>query len=694
VSRLVLDAGSEVEPDRRPELGGDTAADRASPVPGLLVAASTVVTAVGIVLYLQNRGAAGTSPFFDPVAPAVALTAPAVGAVLAQRRPSDPSGWLLCAGGLVGLAFFAEQYALFALVVHPGLLPAGTWMAWLGSWVWIPGLVPLTTVLLLVFPDGRLPSPRWRPVPWAVAALVTLAVVSTAMTPDNAGSPAPVNPAGITALPQLSALIQTTTGICILVLGPLCLGGLAVRFCRTPTTRRSQLRWFLAAAVMAVGAPLVGVFLPLGVYQALGLLGLVGLSVGIIVGAIRYRLYEIDRRDLDLLTSRAMVYASLVLLAIAIYWIAVNLADVGFGVRGGLGPSGISALAVAAAWRPARSVISDAVERLRSPRRAYHALISLGQCLESNMIPDDVLPALAETIAAALELGYVAVEVGRDEEVTAAAVHGEPRQDVTVVPLVHHHEVVGRLSVAPAPGEHLHPADLRLLRDLASQAGAAAYSVRVTADLRLSRERLVTAREEEWRHVRRELHDRLGPLDGTLLGIGAAANTLERGDTTGTMVLLARVKTDLRSEIADIRSLVERLRPKSLDELGLVGALQRHAALSALPPQPLLVIVEAEHLAGLPAAVEVAAYQIVSEALTNVRRHARARRCNIRLAVNEGWLEVEVVDDGIGLPAGFREGVGLSGMRERATEIGGSFGVDPGPGHGTRVCVELPVCAR
>jgi len=339
-------------------------------------------------------------------------------------------------------------------------------------------------------------------------------------------------------------------------------------------------------------------------------------------------------------------------------------------------------------------LINRVVEHLHSQLRAYQALISLGHCLESSMVPADVLPALAATIAAALGLPYVAVEVGRDDEITAAAVHGEPAgagKEMVVVPLVHRDEVVGRLTVAPRPEEPLRSSDLRLLGDLASQAGSAAYSVRLTAELRRSKERLVTAREEEWRHLRGELHDRLGPLDGTLLGVAAASNTLARGDAPGTTALLLRLKSELRSEIADIRALIDSHRPRSLDELGLVGALQRQAALSALPPQPVLVAVEAGDLGVLSAVVEVGAFQIVSEALTNVRRHARARQCAIRLALNDGWLELEIIDDGIGLPPDFCEGVGLGCMRERVLELGGSFSIGPGSGAGTRICVELPV---
>lgn len=721
MTKLVLAARGEAEPEANDTAGwGSVPSGRAPLVVGLVAVPAALIT-LGLLLYVQNRTAPGTSQFFDPVAPAVAMTAPAIGALMVDRRPRDPTGWLFCAGGLAAVSFFAEQYAVFTLMTRPGSLPGGAWMAWLGSWTWIPGLLPLTTLVLLLFPHWRLPSRRWAPVAWAAVAAIALATASAALAPGSAGSPSPTSPAGVAGLPQLATIAQGTTAACSLVLAPLCLVGLLVRHHRAAAESRAQLRWFVWAAVPAVAAPFAGVFLPLGVHRAVGLLGLVGLSAGVAVAVARHGLYEIDHREVDLLANRAISSGALAVTAVAVYCITRLVLEIVFGLGAGVVPQILAVSAVVASWGTASRWIRDGVERLRSPRRAYHALIGLGRCLEANIDPDDVLPAMASTIAAALELPYVAVEVGRAGEVTAAALHGEPRQDappkevpgedvprgslprgdvprgdvprgdVVVVPLVRHDEVVGRLTVAAAPGERLHAGDLRLLRDLASQAGAAAYNVRLTADLRLSKERLVTAREEEWRRVRRELHDRLGPLDGILLGIVAASNTLARADVPGTKTLLIRLKTDLRTEVADIRALIDRLRPRSLDELGLVGAVRRQAQLAALPPQPLAVTVEAGNLGAVAAAVEVAAYQIVSEALTNVRRHANARQCHIRLAAGDGWLELEVADDGVGLPSGFREGVGLCSMRERASELGGSVSVEPGPGGGTTVSGELPV---
>jgi signal transduction histidine kinase len=215
--------------------------------------------------------------------------------------------------------------------------------------------------------------------------------------------------------------------------------------------------------------------------------------------------------------------------------------------------------------------------------------------------------------------------------------------------------------------------------------------------LQRSRERLVTAREEERRRLRRDLHDGLGP---TLAALHLQAGTLRRlihTDPAGAEQLVEEFRTELRAMIDDIRRLVYELRPPALDELGLVGAIQsRVEQINVGPPadsqaNPLRVRVDAPgHLPTLPAATEVAAYRIVQEALTNVVRHARAGFCLVRLEL-DGDLCLEIVDDGIGFQPGGRAGVGIVSMRERAEELGGSCTIQPRSGGGTQVCACLPL---
>jgi len=226
---------------------------------------------------------------------------------------------------------------------------------------------------------------------------------------------------------------------------------------------------------------------------------------------------------------------------------------------------------------------------------------------------------------------------------------------------------------------------------VARQAGPIAHAVGLTADLQHSRERLVRARDEERRRLRRDLHDGLGPrLASLTLKLDAARNLLTY-DSTAADAMLRDLKADTQAAIADIRRLVYDLRPPALDELGLVvGALREHAA-SHSTLDGLRITVEAqEELPPLLAAVEVAAYGIALEALTNVKRHAQARECVVRLAL-DGGLQLKITDDGVGLPAGYQAGVGLTSMRERAAELGGRCVMERRSGGGTRVWAELPV---
>jgi signal transduction histidine kinase len=301
-----------------------------------------------------------------------------------------------------------------------------------------------------------------------------------------------------------------------------------------------------------------------------------------------------------------------------------------------------------------------------------------------------------ETVAQALKLPYAAIALKQDEVFAIAAFYvaktgGVSAKDSLLhLPLLYQSEQVGELLLAPrSRGDPFTPADRRLLDDLARQVGVAAHAVQLTADLQLSRERLVTAREEERRRLRRDLHDGLGPaLASITLKLDAARNLLVR-DPSAADTLLVGLKKQSQAAVADIRRLVYELRPPSLDELGLIAALREQAEQYIY--DGLRITIDApEQLPALPAAVEVAAYRIVQEAMTNVVRHAQARTCTIRFALNHG-LDVEICDDGCGIPTGHRLGVGLTSIRERAAELGGTCEIEPRAGGGTCLHVRLPL---
>jgi signal transduction histidine kinase len=303
-----------------------------------------------------------------------------------------------------------------------------------------------------------------------------------------------------------------------------------------------------------------------------------------------------------------------------------------------------------------------------------------------------VLPTLVETIAQALKLPYAAILLKEGEGFRTTAAYGSPRGEPETLPLVYQREEIGRLELSPrSPGEVFSDADRSLLEDLARQAEVAVHAVRLTSDLQHSRERLVATREEERRRLRRDLHDGLG---AQLAGLNVQAGTLRRlipRDPDTAEELVVELREELRGAIADIRRLVYDLRPPALDDLGLAEALRRLAERYGSNDESLSVLVEApEDLPNLPAAVEVAVYRITQEALTNVVRHARTRTCVVRLVVDED-VTLEIVDEGVGIPAERSAGVGLTSMHERASELGGSCIVEPVPKGGTRVLVRLPL---
>lgn len=302
-----------------------------------------------------------------------------------------------------------------------------------------------------------------------------------------------------------------------------------------------------------------------------------------------------------------------------------------------------------------------------------------------------MLPTVVETIAQALKLPYVAVLLEEDGQFRTAASYGSPTAEPEVLPLVYQREEIGLLVLSPrSPGEGFSDSKRDLLGDLARQTEVAVHAVRLTADLQRSRERLVATREER-RRLRRDLHDGLG---AQLAGLNVQAGTLRRlipQNPDGADEMVVELRKELRGAIADIRRLVYDLGPPALDDLGLAEALRRLAErYGSEDEQPRVAVEVPEDLPTLPAAVEVAVYRIAQEALTNVARHAKARSCVVRLAV-DGDASLEIVDHGVGIPAGRNAGVGLSSLRERASELGGSCVVESNPEGGTRVLVRLPL---
>jgi signal transduction histidine kinase len=648
----------------------------------------------GVVAWVRAREDFALHLLFGPV---TAIAYGLVGALVAARQPRNAIGWLFCGVGvLAGLIVLSSNFWVLGVSGRAGVM-ASMIARWLNLWIWIPATLLPLTYLLLLFPDGRLPSPRWRSVAWAAGLGLAAYSISTALHPRPPIDPTPrPNPFGIPAAAGVLELIGATTIVLIPVGVFGALASLVVRFRCSRGIERDQIKWLAYGSSIGM-AGLVALSLwsstrP-GDWLAYELtIGGVWVMLTVVVAAagiaiLRHRLY-----DIDLLINRTLVYGALSAGVVGLYVLLVGALGALFQASGNpliaLVATGLAALLV----QPLRARLQRAVNRLMYGERddPYAVLSGLSQQLKATLAPGAVLPNIVQTVAQTLKLPYVALALQQGDRLVVAASHGQAAGNAVALPLVYQAEAVGQLLVAPrAVNEPFTPAERRLLEEIAVQAGVAAHAVRLTADLQRSRERLVAAREEERRRLRRDLHDGLGPQLASLTLTIAAARELLRHDTDAADRLLQELTVHTQAAIADIRRVVYDLRPPALDDLGLVLALREQAA-HYRQAGTRITIDAPDKLPPLPAAVEVATYRIVQEALTNVVRHAEAQTCTVRLTLGDA-LEVQIRDDGVGLPQGGRSGVGLMSMRERTAELGGTCTIESLPGRGTCIHARLPL---
>lgn len=655
-----------------------------------------VVLALSLLFALAGRTTTALMPALDPGDPdssfqiaieLVWLSYGVLGAIILAKLPRHPIGWIfLSVGAGAGLTTLAAGYAAYALSYSPAL-PGSSLALWLPSTWWAPSLLVPAVFVPLLFPDGRLPGRRWRPWAWAAGVLIVLwtagfwfadAPLDEPPGPDN-----PLGVPGAEALQALSVLQPVLLGLAV--------SAVVVRRRRATGHEREQLRWLTyAGGVLLAGLTtllFLGEWGPLP--AAATLVGIAFLPVAVTIAVTRYRLY-----DIDLVINRTLVYGGLTLAILAAYALVVLLAGRALGLEVHWRQSVLVTALIAMAAYPLREVLQRIANRLMYGDRddPYAAMSRLAQRLADAATPRALLTAVADTIGQALRLPYVAVELTGHPGGTAAT-YGQPGGEPHRIPLVHQGEPVGTLVLAARDAEtRLSTADLRLLDDVARQAAIAAHAAQLTEDLQRARERLVLAREEERRRLRRDLHDGLGSaLAGMALQVGNARRALSPDsvggpDTATAAQWLDRLERHATDAIADLRDVVNDLRPPALDELGLIGALRTHVTAIPLPVDVLAPV----RLPPLPAGVEVAAYRIAVEAVTNAVRHAHATCCTVRLAVSDG-LVIEVTDDGDGLRTPVDAGVGMSSMRERARELSGECVIRDRVGGGVLVAASLPL---
>lgn len=662
-----------------------SAAERSSAL-ALAPAVIVLLAAAGVVLQVLNRHVSAPGVAAFRAQECVAAIAFGLGGMaLLYRRTALTLAWTATAiASTQGLAYLAAQYGIYALGTRPGSLPGGSGAIWLSAWVGQIGywLVPVT---LLLLPDGRLRSRRWRPV--AAIALVATAVSAAAWATEPYYHLRPpirfaglTNPGGLP--PTVADALLNVGGLVGVVVTLSALACLALRFRASAGIERLQLTWVLVAGLLTI------LLMAASILAGAGLAGDVLLAVafaplpaGVVVAALRYRLW-----DVDLVVNRALLYGVLTTATVATYVLTVMV--LGGVVGKSVGAPLVATVIVALGAQPVRIRVQRLADRRLYGARGepYAALSRLGQILEGAAGGPGLLSAVTGTIARTLRLPYVALSVD-GAEVTA---YGQPKQEAEAFPLVSGGERLGDLLAARRPGQAaFSERDQRLLTDLARQVAAAVRSGQLTKDVQRSRERLVTAREEERRRIRRDLHDELGPqLAGIALQLDQARQLIT-ADVDRAGQLLAEQAARIRQTVADVRRLVHHLRPATLDELGLAGALADQVRLLSTAGLVIRLEVTGE-LGPLSAAVEAAAYRIASEAMTNAVRHSGASHCLVRLGRGK-LLELEVEDDGAGIIEGARRGVGLRSIHERAEELGGTVTISTRAGGGTLVRAAIPV---
>lgn len=660
-----------------------------------VAAITTVIGALVLLGHCVHPDSTRRQLVLLPTAMAMALFP--TGALVLMGAPGHRFGRLLAGAGMVS--------GVEAIVVSwPGWPPTD----WLGQWLWCPPL-GLLVLALLVFPDGQLPTRRWLPV--AIGLLVSWSVATVALAGTFLDDPDFFyhDPSEVTTLTPWADTCLTVANVAItgsLAGFPFVIVAMALRLRQATDRERSILLCLIAAGTALVPsvameiADIRGSWVPFAV----------AVPLAVLFAALRYRLY-----DLHLIINRTVVWLVMSCFLVGIFSVVTSW--IGGAIREHrLAPQLLAYGLVALGFEPLHRRVQRGVDRLFYGDRGdpYKVLQCLGGLFGRTSDPWAVLPELTKTVARSLKVPYVAVDVQSPEGLRRLAEHGTVVTDLEPFDLLSRGSRIGYLLVAPrSQGDHLTQGERRLLGDVALHAAVAAETTRLIEHLQRSREQLVTVSEEERRRLRRDLHDGLGPtLAGMSMQVCAASRLLAPSEKAS--AILDALAKDLRTCTAEVRELVDHLRPTVLDD-GLAPALRAECGRFTGPALHVTLTVDSD-LQGLPAAVEVATYRIVSEALANVTKHAHATRCAVSIQRTE-QLTIEILDNGVGLDAcrapawgpaqaprqaprqapgqaPGQRGIGLNSMRDRAEELGGQFAACAAVPTGTAIRVHIPLADR
>jgi len=637
-----------------------------------------------------------------------------VGAFVTARTSGNPIGWLMItvAGAFV-LAGFSDEYASYAYVTEPGSLPGASFALWLSNWVFIGVVAPIPFILLL-FPNGRLPSRRWRPFAFALAGLLAAGALGTILRPgivEFEEDSTLTNPTGVEALGSAIDVVLWVVGIGGIVLSLLSVVALVQRFRTASGEERQQIRWLAYVAALCGVALVVAIVSGFGLgpdesnalnnaafFAFFALLG-IGMPVAIGVALLKYRLW-----DLDLVVQKAVV-ATVVITAFTVLSVVVLLLLSGLVV----GPISdrpeltlLAGLAIGALLWPILRLSRRVADRVVYGGRAtpYEVLTDFSGRMAEAYSTEDVLPRMAGIVGAGASAERVGIWllVGR-EMIPAAGWPTDPGPDeprpMTELPgsdpgtfeVRHQGELLGAVTVRMPANDPMNPSKERLIRDLASQAGLVLRNVRLIEELRASRRRLVAAQDAERRRVERNIHDGAQQqLVALAVKLRLAEQVVEK-DPGKAREILAQLQTQAGETLEDLRDLARGIYPPLLADEGLAAAVQAQARKISVP-----VDLRPDGVARYDQEVEAAAYFCVLEALQNITKYASASTVRIALEDDGERLTFTVSDDGAGFDRGATtRGTGLQGMADRMDAVGGSLEVISAPGQGTTVLGHIPV---
>ena len=630
----------------------------------------------------------------------------AVGALIVSRESRNRIGLLLLwTAGITALSFASQEIATFLIQRGDQGVLVGA-IAVFGSAGWLFGILPAIFLLPILFPTGRPHSRRWRPLPWVVLGMLGFlaigAIFGTKMLTDANDVDLIANPLYIPALGDIGPIWDFGGWFLILLIA----SGISqvMRFVASTGVERQQIKWF-AFAIIAFVAYLVvsDVTNFAGLGESIGS-GISFLLLPVAIGAsiLQFRLW-----DLDVVVKKTVVAGILVVLALAVYAGAVALVGVFASDRESTVTLFLVALALGVSFRPVMRVARRVVDRLVYGERAtpYEVLTEFSERVGTSYATEDVLPRMAQVLGegSGAEVARVWLRSGRQLHQAAAwpadAVFHDPVRigderapgppEETTVEVRDRGELLGALSVRMPASDPMNPAKEKLVRDLAAQAGLVLRNVRLVEDLRMSRQRLVAAQDEERRRLERNIHDGAQQQLVALAVKARLAGQFAARDPAKAAELLTQIEAETQVALEDLRDLARGIYPPLLADRGLVAAIQAQSRKSQLG-----VEVDADDLGRFTADVEATVYFCALEALQNVAKYAAADRTVIRLSRANGSLSFEVEDDGRGFdPGAVISGSGLQGMADRLAAVGGSLEIRSAPGQGTTVAGHVPVTA-